>query len=82
VNIPIFNGGINQANLDLSKLQRDSNVARYEQAIQTAFREVADALAARGTYDDQIAAQARLVEAYADAYRLSLLRFRSGLDTY
>ncbi|RYI98515.1 MAG: efflux transporter outer membrane subunit, partial [Acetobacteraceae bacterium] len=82
INLPIFNGGINQANLDLSKLQRDRNVAQYERAIQIAFREVADALAARGTYDDQIAAQTRLVEAYADAYRLSLLRFRSGLDTY
>ncbi|MDN3565431.1 efflux transporter outer membrane subunit [Paeniroseomonas aquatica] len=82
VNIPIFNGGINRANLDLSKLQRDSNVAQYEKAIQTAFREVADALAARGTYDEQIAAQTRLVDAYADAYRLALLRFRGGLDTY
>ncbi|MDB5374505.1 MAG: oprM [Belnapia sp.] len=82
INIPIFNGGINQANLDYAKLQRDTNVAQYEKAIQTAFREVADALAARGTYDEQIAAQSRLVEAYADAYRLALLRFRSGLDTY
>ncbi|WP_421995572.1 TolC family protein [Roseococcus sp.] len=39
-------------------------------------------MAARGTYDQQIAAQTALVAAYADAFRLSLLRFRSGLDTY
>ena len=82
INIPIFNGGINRANLDYAKLQRDTQVAQYEKAIQTAFREVADALAARGTYEDQIAAQARLVEAYADAYRLSLMRYRGGLDTF
>lgn len=82
VNLPIFNGGINQANLDAARLQRDLQVANYEKAIQTAFREVADALAARGTYDEQIAAQERLVEAYAEAYRLSLLRFRQGLDSF
>lgn len=82
VNIPIFNAGVNRANLDLAKLQRDVQVATYERTIQTAFREVADALAARDTYDDQIAAQTRLAEAYADAYRLALLRFRGGLDTF
>lgn len=82
LNIPIFSGGALQGSLDLARVQTDIQVATYERTIQTAFREVADALAARGTYDRQIAAQQALVGAYADAYRLALLRFRSGLDTY
>ncbi|PZW50895.1 multidrug efflux system outer membrane protein [Humitalea rosea] len=82
LSVPIFNAGSNQANLDLAKVQSNIYVARYEAAIQTAFREVADALAARGTYDDQIVAQQALTDAYADSYRLSELRFRGGVDNY
>lgn len=82
LNIPIFSGGSLQGSLDLARVRSDIQVATYERTIQTAFQEVANALAARGTYDRQIAAQQALVAAYADAYRLSLLRFRSGLDTY
>lgn len=82
VNVPIFSAGVLQGSLDLAKIQTQQQVATYELTIQTAFREVADVLAARGTYDTQIAAQTALADAYADAYRLSLLRFRSGLDTY
>ncbi|MBR0662736.1 efflux transporter outer membrane subunit [Roseomonas hellenica] len=82
LNIPIFSGGSLQGSLDLARVRSDIQVATYERTLQTAFQEVADALAARGTYDRQIAAQQALVAAYADAYRLSLLRFRSGLDTY
>jgi len=82
INVPIFSAGVLQGSLDVAKVQTQLQVAEYERTIQTAFREVADVLAARGTYDTQIAAQTALVAAYADAYRLSLLRFRSGLDTY
>jgi multidrug efflux system outer membrane protein len=82
INVPIFSAGVLRGSLDVAKVQTQLQVAAYELAIQTAFREVADVLAARGTYDTQIAAQTALAEAYADAYRLSLLRFRSGLDTY
>ena len=82
INIPIFSGGTNQANLDYAKLQQRIEVANYERAIQTAFREVADSLAARGTYGSQLEAQQKLTEAYADSYRLSELRFRSGVDNY
>jgi len=82
ISIPIFTAGQNQANLDLAKTQKNIQVADYEKAIQTAFREVADALAARGTYIQQIKAQQALVDAYADAYRLSDLRFRTGVDNY
>jgi multidrug efflux system outer membrane protein len=82
INVPIFSAGVLQGSLDLAKVQTQLQVAEYERTIQTAFREVADVLAARGTYDAQITAQTALADAYADAFRLSLLRFRSGLDTY
>ncbi|EHL96222.1 outer membrane efflux protein OprM [Acetobacteraceae bacterium AT-5844] len=82
ITIPIFSGGTNQANLDYAKLQQRIEVATYEKAIQTAFRETADALAARGTYGDQLQAQQSLTEAYADSYRLAQLRFRSGVDSF
>jgi len=54
----------------------------YELTIQTAFREVSDALSARGTYLEQQRAQEALVAADADAYRLAEMRFRSGVDSY
>lgn len=82
INLPIFTGGINEAYLDLARIRTRSEVARYEGTIQAAFREVADALAARGTYGSQIEAQTALAEAYADSYRLAELRFRSGVDNY
>ena len=53
-------------------------MARYEQSIQTAFREVADALAGQATYSEQLRAQAAVTEAEADRFNLSDLRFRSG----
>jgi outer membrane protein, multidrug efflux system len=82
ISIPIFAGGANVANLQATKLARDTAVAQYEKAIQTAFREVADALVARGTLDDQLAAQQALVTASAAAYRLADMRYRGGVDSY
>ena len=63
-------------------MQKDINIAQYERAIQTAFREVADGLAARGTYDDQVASLERLTEAQQSRLDLSDLRFRNGVDPY
>lgn len=82
INLPIFDGGRNQANLDVAKLDTDINVAQYDKAIQTAFREVADALAVRGTIDERIAAQQALTDAAGNSYRLSDARFRQGADSY
>jgi multidrug efflux system outer membrane protein len=82
VSIPIFSGGANEANLEAAKLARATAVAQYEKAIQIAFREVADALAARGTLDEQLAAQQALVTASQDAYDLAQMRFRGGVDSY
>jgi multidrug efflux system outer membrane protein len=80
--LPLFTGGANIANLQATKLARDTAIAQYEKAIQTAFREVADALAARGTLDDQLTAQQQLEVASAQAYRLADMRFRGGVDSY
>jgi len=82
ISLPIFAGGRNRANLELSHVEKNIAIARYELAIQTAFREVSDALSARGTYDDELAAQQSLVAADAEAYDLAQLRFRQGLDSY
>jgi multidrug efflux system outer membrane protein len=82
ISVPIFAGGANVANLQATKLARDTAVAQYEKAIQTAFREVADALVARGTLDEQLAAQQALVTASAVAYRLADMRYRGGVDSY
>ena len=79
--LPIF-GGANRGNLDYSKAQRDLYLAQYEQAIQTAFQEVADGLARAGTIDAQQAAQRRLVTANARAYDLAEQRYRAGVDTF
>jgi len=82
VTLPIFHGGALDAELDVAKIQKNTLVAQYEKTVQTAFREVADGLAARGTYDEQIAALERYTDAYQVYLELSLLRFRTGVDSY
>ncbi|MCB1806609.1 MAG: TolC family protein, partial [Candidatus Competibacteraceae bacterium] len=82
VTVPIFDRGRNEANLAVAESERDILLAQYEQSIQTAFREVADALALRGTIDAQIAAQQSLTEATEASYRLSDARYRQGVDSY
>jgi outer membrane protein, multidrug efflux system len=82
ISLPIFAGGANVANLQATKIARETAVAQYEKAIQTAFREVADALVARGTLDEQLAAQQALATASEVAYRLADMRYRGGVDSY
>ena len=67
---------------DVTKVEKEISVAQYEKAIQTAFREVSDALAVKGTLNQQIAAQQSLVEAVAETYRLSNARYTKGIDSY
>lgn len=69
ISLPIFDAGSNGATLDTAGAARDIGVARYEQAIQIAFREVADALAERNNLGEQLAAQQSLVEATSESYR-------------
>ena len=78
----IFDFGRNAANLRYAKASRDAALATYEKAIQTAFREVADALAERGTIDEQLRARTSRVEAAGTAYKLSDARYRSGVDPF
>jgi multidrug efflux system outer membrane protein len=80
VSMPIFDYGRNSANLDVSKVNRDIAIATYQKAVQTAFREVSDALDGRATWGRQELAQRHLVEASQSAYRLSDSRYRQGID--
>jgi outer membrane protein, multidrug efflux system len=82
ITLPIFNAGANRANLKVAELDRDIFLADYEKAIQTAFREVSDALAQRGTVGGQLEAQQSLVEATGQSYVLSQARYEKGVDSY
>ena len=82
ISLPIFDGGSNRASLDSAIAGREIAVAQYEQAIQSAFREVADALAQREALSGQLQAQQSLVEASGDALKLSDARFARGVDSY
>ncbi|MBF0423978.1 MAG: efflux transporter outer membrane subunit [Magnetococcales bacterium] len=82
ISLPIFDHGLNQANLDYAKIRENSLIAAYEQTIQTAFREVADALAARQTLELELMAQRDLVAASQKAYDLSFARYKGGIDSF
>ena len=82
VNVPIFTGGQNRAEVDSAKISRNIAVATYEKAIQTAFREVADALVAGSSYTNEIDAQAALIQAQQRRFELATTRYRQGEDTY
>jgi len=82
ITVPIFEGGRLRASLDVATIQKDINVAQYQKTIQIAFQEVANDLAARGTYDDQVAALVRDVAANQRFYDLAQQRFESGVDSY
>jgi outer membrane protein, multidrug efflux system len=80
--LPIFDMGSRWAGLNAAKADREIALAQYEKAIQSAFREVADALAQRGTVGDQMEAQQSLVQATVVSYRLSDARYIRGIDSY
>jgi outer membrane protein, multidrug efflux system len=80
--LTIFDAGANSGNLAFAWAQRELFLAQYEQTIQTAFREVADALARQGTLREQLAAQQLLVDAARDSYRLAEARYRGGVDSF
>lgn len=82
VSLPLFDAGRNRGNLAYAQAQRDLAVAQYQKAVQTAFREVADALARRGTIEHQVAAQLAYEQSAADAAKLEDARFRGGIDPY
>jgi multidrug efflux system outer membrane protein len=79
VTLPIFDAGNNWATLQSSKAGREIAVAQYEKSIQTAFREVADALAGRATLGEEVRAQRAQATAEAVRFKLSDLRYRNGI---
>jgi multidrug efflux system outer membrane protein len=82
ISLPIFDGGANRGNLAYARAQERIEVAQYEKAIQTAFREVADALAQRGTISERLRAQRALVDAAAQSLKLSEALYARGTDSY
>ncbi len=82
VSVPVFTGGRTRAEVDAAKISRRIEVANYEKAIQTAFREVADALVAGTSYANEIEAQAALIQAQQRRFELATTRYRQGEDTY
>lgn len=82
ITLPIFNGGQNSANLDYTYAQRDIALNQYEKTIQTAFKEVNDALATRATINEQINKQKELVTAVSKSYDLALGAYKVGTGSY
>ncbi len=82
LDIPIFDWGTRKANIKISETDQQIALSDYEKSIQSAFREVNDALAVRQNIGDRLAAQRRLVEATNTTYKLSNARFRAGIDSY
>ena len=79
--LPLFDAGRNSANLSLTKVRKNIAVADYERSIQVAFREVTDALVARGTLNDQIEAQRAVQDAQAERLKLSQQRYENGVSS-
>ena len=79
--LPIFDARLWSA-YDLTQAEKEITLTNYEKAIQTAFKEVADALAVQGTVQDQLDAARSLVEALSEAHRLSAIRYDKGIDSY
>jgi len=80
--LPIFDAGRNRSKLKSAEVAQQISVAQYEKAIQSAFKEVADALAIRENLTERLQAQQSLVEASQETYKLSDARFRGGIDSY
>lgn len=82
ISVPIFEGGRLASNLDLSEIRKEIAIAQYEKTIQIAFKEVADNLSARKSLLDQVAIQARAVDAQNERVRLARMRYDNGSSSY
>jgi multidrug efflux system outer membrane protein len=82
VSLPIFDAGANRATLDAAKVEREIQAQTYQQTLQTAFREVADALAVRSTLDQRLAAQQALTDASRKSFELADALYRGGSQSY
>src|SRR5690606_15035363 len=81
ITVPIFDLGSTRGRLAVSKINREVEIANYEKAIQTAFREVADALAVRSAIDEKLQSQQRLLQAQQKRFDLTEARYRQGVDS-
>lgn len=82
LNLPLLDGGSNRANLQYAESQQRSAIARYEQTLQSAFREVADLLAQQATLGEQLQAQQAYVDSAASSLYIAQARYRQGSDSY
>ena len=82
INLPIFDGGVNSANLQIARLQKRIEIADYEKTIQTAFKEVGDALAGQETYQDELKARQLDEAASQRNFTFANVRYREGVDNY
>ncbi|MFM0076956.1 efflux transporter outer membrane subunit [Paraburkholderia sediminicola] len=82
VSVPIFDYGSNKASLDVARIEKQIEVADYESTIQTAFKEVANALTARATYVDQVEADHDYVTSSQRYYTLAQARYKAGTDSF
>jgi len=82
ITVPIFDVGGTRGRLEVSKIEREIEIANYEKAIQTAFKEVADALATRAILDEKLKAQELLVNSQQKRFDLTTARYHQGVDSY
>ncbi|WP_044421473.1 efflux transporter outer membrane subunit [Pseudomonas syringae group genomosp. 3] len=82
ISVPIFDGGANRATLDSAKIENQIQIQTYQQTLQTAFKEVADALAVRSTLDERVAAQQAYTDASRKSYELADALYRGGSQSY
>tara|TARA_R110001599_G_C11928540_1_gene629302 strand:- start:111 stop:677 length:567 start_codon:yes stop_codon:yes gene_type:complete len=82
LSVPLLDWGVNDANLDVAELEKDINIARYQETIQRAFKEVLDEMQARETLDAQLNAQQDLTKATNRSLELAQIRYDAGVDSY
>lgn len=80
--VPLFTGGRNRAGLEVAQVRKRIEIARYEKAIQVAFREVSDALVARAAFEEQLEAQTARAAAEQRRFEISETRYRNGIESY
>jgi outer membrane protein, multidrug efflux system len=82
ISLPIFDGGRRSNNLSLAEVRRDLAVVNYEKTVQTAFRDVSDALSARRWLVQQVAIARTALATQAERARLSKLRYDNGASAF
>ena len=81
ITLPIFDWGTNKANLDVAKLRQQAQIVAYEAAVQSAFKDVSNALVAREQLDKSYDALSKQSRAYNDSLRLISLRYKHGVSS-